>query len=182
MLLDAILAIPGIPGTACGMADEPRFATRGRRVLLTNLDTYLAIAKAAHTEAEAASRSNRRPKPDGSPGFILTLDLEQKSFKHSLIAIIFAGVYLEALLYIEGKERVANYHDRDSYEDKLRALEVNDPSVLDACKRFRHVRNSIVHEKAAQSWELGKLDAAQEEASHAIALVERVSKLLRAPA
>jgi hypothetical protein len=71
-------------------------------MLMTNANVYLAIAKDAQAESERLATLARRPKPGGEPGFIVTYDPEQKSFKHSLIAIVFATMYLEALFYLLG--------------------------------------------------------------------------------
>jgi hypothetical protein len=62
--------------------------------MITNVDIYFTIAAEAQAEAERLENVARRPNPDG--GFIITYDPERNSFKNSLIAITFAGIYLEA--------------------------------------------------------------------------------------
>jgi phage terminase large subunit-like protein len=68
--------------------------------MITNVDVYFAIAEEALAESERLEKLARRPKPDGEPGVIVTYDPERKSFKNSLVAIVFAGMYLDALFYI----------------------------------------------------------------------------------
>ena len=124
--------------------------------------------------------ASRTPNPDGSPGFIVKFDPEQRSFKQALIAIVFSALYLEALLYIEGTRWLGDrYRDRDAYEDKLRALGVDDEEILESCARFRDVRKDIVHEKASEISDAGEFNFAQPEAKIAVELVERITKLLR---
>lgn len=149
-------------------------------MVLTNVDTYLKIAREALAGAEAVSRANRRPAPGG--GEIVTYDPERRSFKLSLTAIVFAGVYLEAFLFIEGTKRLgSSYPEREPYEAKLKALGLFDLDLLAACSRFRQARNDLVHEKAARSSEPLEFRVAQEEAIHAVAFVEQVMRLVQAP-
>src|SRR5205085_495862 len=83
--------------------------------VITNLSVYLAIAEEAAAESTRLLEAHRRPKPDGQPGYILSLDPERKSFKQSLIAIAFAGMYLEALLSLAGRSRWG----KDFYDEKI---------------------------------------------------------------
>ena len=55
--------------------------------LLTNAHIYRAIAEEALAEAVRLDTAAKLPKPDGSPGFVIQLDPERKSFKKSLVAI-----------------------------------------------------------------------------------------------
>jgi len=68
--------------------------------MLSNANVYLAIAEEALAVSKQLDEASRRAKPDGQPGFVITYDPERTSFKQSLIAIVFAGIYLESLLYI----------------------------------------------------------------------------------
>src|SRR5277367_5008613 len=100
-------------------------------MLMTNANVYLAIAEEAQAESERLAKLARRPKPDGDPGVIVTYDPDQKSFKNSLIAIVFATMYLEALFYLLGTKQFgsAKYnkeHDRKSLEDKLLLFDLED--------------------------------------------------------
>jgi hypothetical protein len=130
-------------------------------------------------KSERIGEAQTRPKPNGEPGSIITFDPKQRSFKYSLIAIAFAEIYLDALLYIEGVKRLGKEAykkiDRDHYEKKLIALGINDPNVIDSCKLFRKTRNELVHEKALEQTEIR---AAQIEARRAINLIERITELL----
>ncbi|MGE3924678.1 MAG: hypothetical protein AB7G13_17235 [Lautropia sp.] len=88
--------------------------------MLSNARTYLSIATDALAESERLDAAARRPKPNGETGFIVTIDPEQRAFKQSLVAIVFAGVYFEALLYIVGVERlggVTRFSDDDLHKD-----------------------------------------------------------------
>jgi hypothetical protein len=124
--------------------------------LLTNLDVYLAIAEEALVECERLEKESRTPKPDGEPGFIVKYDPERKSFKNGLIAITFAGIFLEAYFYIVGVSRFGRTeynktHDRKTYEQKLILFGISDPALLARCGHFREMRKDVVHEKAAET-------------------------------
>lgn len=154
--------------------------------LISNIRTYFAIAEDAAAESKRLLDAGRTPKPDGQPGFVVAFDPEQKSFKQSLIAIAFAGMYLEALVGIMGRQRLGEDRyakiERATYEEKLRQLGVSDPKLLADCKRFRLARNDLVHEKPVD------LDApapatewltAQQEAVFAIDVVTSIASSLR---
>lgn len=146
----------------------------------SHLHKYLSIAKEAMDESDRIGKEQTRPKPNGEPGSIITYDPEHRSFKHSLIAIAFAGMYLDALLYITGMKRLGKeaYEriDRKCYQDKLVALGIRDSHILSACARFRTCRNELVHEKAYQESELW---GAQVEARKAIDLIDQITELLK---
>jgi hypothetical protein len=146
--------------------------------VMTNIRTYLAIAKDAFARSERLMASHRRPKPGG--GWVIRHDPNQTSFKHSLVAIVFAAVYLEALLYLQGCRilGIAAYEkiDGKTYPVKLHKLGVRDQSLLDAAEDFRQARNELVHEKAHEQT---SYRTAQEEAKKAIELIERVAVVLR---
>lgn len=95
--------------------------------VLTNLGVYLWIAEEALSESTQLLEIGRSPKPDGQPGYILSLDPERKSFKQSFIAIAFSGMYLEALFGLAGNARLGQVlynkiERRTTYEEKLRLL------------------------------------------------------------
>lgn len=148
---------------------------------LTNISVYWAITEEAASEAKRLQEANRRPKPDGQLGWIITLDPEQRSFKQALIAIAFSGMYLEALLGLVGTERLGpeGYKkiERKTYQEKLKRLGVEDKALLANCRRFREARNELVHEKAFDSV---SYRIAQDEAAHAIEVVRSVTAALRA--
>ncbi|MEI8014213.1 MAG: hypothetical protein WCH20_05175 [Nitrospira sp.] len=121
--------------------------------VFTNFSVYLATAEEALAESTRQLNTHRTPKPDGQPGYILASDPERRSFKQSLIAIAFAGMYLEALLSLIGRARwgEAFYDekiDRFKYEEKLKLLGIVDQNNLAGCTRFREARNDLMHEKA----------------------------------
>jgi len=146
---------------------------------MTNLRTFLAIAKESLATSEELSARQRRPSPGG--GEIISFDPDQRSFKHSLIAIVFAGVYLEALLYLHGCRLLGKVAykkiDWNTYEEKLRAYGITDQSLLDAAKEFRIARRELVHEKAHDDTK--EIRTGQDEARKAIALIDRVALALR---
>ena len=110
--------------------------------------------------------------PGGRSGLVLSPDPNQTSFKQSLIAIVFAGIYLEALLHIEGTHRLGSaYKDGWKYEEKLAALGAP-PALIEAGQQFRETRNAALHEKASKPSELR---SAQGEARKAVAFVEAVA-------
>jgi hypothetical protein len=155
--------------------------------VMTNVRVYLAIAEDAAAESKRLLEEGRTPKPDGQPGYVVTHDPERRSFKQSFIAIAFAGMYLEALLALVGRERLGPelYKKVDrahtTYEEKLRLLGVSDPDILAGCKRFREARNDLMHEKPVdlESLDRGEWRTAQDEASFGIETVRAITKELR---
>ena len=154
--------------------------------VLTNLSVYLAIAEEALAESTRLSEVGRTPRPDGQPGYIISWDHERKSFKQSLIAIAFAGMYLEALFGLIAKENLGKdlckKIDRFSYEEKLGLLlGVYEKSVLASCTRFRKARNDLMHEKALDIETLGpsEIRTAQEEAVFGVEFVKSIRRKLQ---
>ena len=99
------------------------------------------------TELMAAGR---RPRTDG--GWIVTYDPTHASFKQACIAIVFAGIWLEAAAHLaivrqHGVEKAKEY-DRRFYEDKLRLLGWSEEALLGRAKRLQVARRDLVHEKA----------------------------------
>ena len=152
--------------------------------MLSNLRVYLAIAEDALAESKRLTEEYRRPKQDGTEGFVVTYDPNQKSFQHSLIAIVFAGIYLDALLYIEGVKHLGkDEYDRigrKHYEEKLTRLGVTDSIALTQCKAFREARNHLVHEKATELLDVTVFHKGQDEAVTALSFVRSVPNLLAA--
>ena len=152
------------------------------RLVISNRRVFLEIAREAF--AESISRRMRRESPGAST--LLRRDPQQRSFKQALIAIAFSGIYLEALLHLEGSRRlgVKNYEkiDKSRYEDKLRALGFTASDLLADCKRFREARKALEHEKAFHPRSQREIKVAQAEAAHAIAFIERVREVLSAGA
>ncbi len=152
--------------------------------MLSNLTIYLAIAEDALAESQRLDAAARRPKPSGEPGFIITFDPDRQSFKQSLIALVFAGVYLDALICLVGTQRLGKDEylkiDRKTYEKKLAALGISDQTCLSTCKRFREARNDLVHEKAIEMQETNtaKLRRTQEEAEVGVVFVRSVAAAL----
>ena len=139
------------------------------RLIVTNISVYRAIALDAHKKMHKHINIGQRPKDDGSPGWIVTLDPEQNSFKQAMIVIVFTGMWIEALLHLlivrdHGEEKYKEY-DRKYYRDKLCLLGCSAQKILDATERFRKCRNELVHEKA--HFDDGQIKTAQNEADNA---------------
>jgi hypothetical protein len=155
--------------------------------VLSNLDVYFSIAKDASAESKELEEKQRTAKPDGT-GFVISHDPDRRSFKHSLIAIVFAGVFLDALLHIEGKRRLGRSkyrklkYEKMPYAKKLKAIGIDDEKLLTDCERFRQSRNELVHDKAFEIWPSTKLRrkfrTAQEEARHAVSFIQSLVDLL----
>jgi hypothetical protein len=147
----------------------------------SNAAVYRAIAEEAQVESERQDTAARTPKPDGSNGFVIEYDPARQSFKQSLIAVAFSGIYLEALLCLEGTQRMGarwlREIDRKTYEEKLIELGVTD-QALQSAERLRKSRKDLVHEKAVPASELATAGHrwAQQEASAAIAFIREVSR------
>ena len=152
--------------------------------MLSNAEIYLDIAVNACEMSKQIEEASRRPNPDGQPGFVITYD--PNSFKQSLIAIAFAGIYLEALLYIVGVGKLGKEGykkiDHKIYEDKLKVLGVTGAETLKTCEKVRKARNDLVHEKAInpQAADKATFREAQREAEIAVAFVRSITDLLKA--
>lgn len=155
---------------------------------ISNANVYRSIAEEANTEAQRLWDAARMPKPDGSAGFIITFDPARRAFKQGLVAIAFAGIYLEALLYLRGSQAMGsnwkNKWDGCTYKQKLQALGVTDTQLLAAAERLRKSRRDLVHEKALPVEEIpsAELRWAHEEAASAIALIDRATEILQGAA
>jgi hypothetical protein len=151
--------------------------------LLTNVRIYLAIAEEAAAESKRLAEGARTRRSDG--GWVTAFDPDRRSFKHSLIAVAFAGIYLEALLGLVARERLPEHRlkkfDRSTYEEKLKLLGMSDPDLLGRCKRFRLARNDLIHEKVVDldSAAHVPLRKGQEEAEFALDVVRSITSLLR---
>lgn len=142
----------------------------------TNIHVFYKIAKESYAAMNEFTNSNRKPKPNGEHGYIITLDPEQKSFKHALITIVFCGMFLESILHLlivkqKGLDTFKKY-DWKIYEDKLKLLGCDDRSILNLCKQFRDTRKVIVHEKAYINADSMRI--AQEEANTAVELIDKI--------
>jgi hypothetical protein len=152
--------------------------------MLPNASIFKAIADEAYQTMVQSLEAVYRPRPDGSPGAIVTYDPKHTSFKQAMISIVFTGMWLEAVMHLlivknHGAEKFKKY-DRKSYEEKLSLLGCTDQKLLDSVSRFREVRKMMVHEKA--HLDDGKIRLAQGEAHIAhellFAIYERFSEQL----
>jgi hypothetical protein len=148
--------------------------------IYTNVSTYRAIAIEAFEAMRELVESGRRTKEAGSTGLILKFDPNQKSFKWAMIAIIFTGMWLEALLHLlilrdHGEEKFKEV-DCKSYEEELRLIGIKDESILESAARFRVARKALVHEKA--HFDTGATQVAQDEAHNAYRLLWAIDTAL----
>jgi hypothetical protein len=148
--------------------------------IFTNVSTYRAIAIEAFEAMQELGEPGRRTKADGSPGWILQFDPKQKSFKQAMVAIVFAGMWLEALLHLlivrdHGEEKFREF-DFKPYEEKLRLIGIDDNAILEAAARFRVARKELVHEKA--HFDAGETKTAQDEARNAYQLLVAIDTAL----
>lgn len=118
---------------------------------LTNVNVFKRIADEAYEEMTRAMNAGRRPKEDGT-GFLLTYDPHQKSFKQSLISIVFSTMWLEALLHLMIVQmygiEVFKEYDHKSYEEKLGKLGYFNEDIIQSISTLRKVRRTLLHEKA----------------------------------
>jgi hypothetical protein len=150
-------------------------------LLFTNVSTYKAIATEAFETMQELIESGRRPKEDGSLDWILQFDPNQKSFQQAMIAIVFSGMWLEALLHLiivrdHGEEKFREF-DFKSYEEKRRLVGIDDTSILEAAARFRRARKELVHEKAY--FDTGETKTAQDESRNAYQLLLAIDSALQ---
>jgi len=137
--------------------------------VFTNSRVYKAIADEAYRKMVQLMEAGRRPKPDGSAGWIITYDPEQTSFKQSMISIVFTGMWIEALFHLLivrrfGKDKFKEY-DFKSHEEKFKLLGCREDELLIRVSRFRRARKLLVHEKA--HFDDGDIWRAQEEPGNA---------------
>lgn len=155
--------------------------------IITNIDVYWSIAEEAHAAMQADLTELMTPKPNDEPGYIIRWDPGRRSFKNAMVAIVFAGMYLDALLYITLQRRLGRPDalkvDRSSHEERLERLGVTDPAILDRVREFREARKDLVHEKAVQLADLGgqAMHTAQDAADSAMSLMWDIRVLLAAP-
>lgn len=138
-------------------------------LIVTNVAIYKAVADEAYGEMVGLLETGRRPKPDGSAGWILTYDPTHASFKKAMISLVFTGMWLEALMHLlivrKFGEVKFNEYDFKAYEEKLKLLGITNKELLESVSRFRAVRKALVHEKA--HFDDGEIKTAQSEADNA---------------
>jgi hypothetical protein len=104
-----------------------------------------------------------------------------------MITIAFAGMYLEALLYIALQKRLGRRDalriDRSPYEERLKTLGITDADLHNRIKAFREARRDLVHEKAIEIADAGDqaMHVAQDTADSAMSLLQDIRGLLATP-
>ena len=155
--------------------------------IITNIDVYWSIAEEAHGAMEAGLAESMTPKPNGEPGYIIRWDPNRRSFKNAMVAIAFAGMYIDALLYIALQSRLGRADalkvDRLPHEERLERLGVTDAAVLTRVKAFREAQKDLVHEKAVELADIGgqPVHTAQGTADSAMSLMRDIRGLLLPP-
>ena len=153
--------------------------------MLSNIQTYLAIAEEAAVKAKYLQEQIKKPKPDGSPGFVINNEVKREAFKQNLIAMAFSGIYFEALICITGTMILSTEEykkiEREKYEQKLHRLGIRDENLLTRCKHFREVRNDLIHEKAIEAHRAKSSDfrMAHIEAAESILFIKDAANALR---
>lgn len=142
----------------------------------TNIRVFYHIAQEAYMAMDKDLNSSTRPKPNNEPGWIITYDPDQRSFKNAFITIVFCGVFLESLLHLLIVERkgldIFKKYDRKPYKDKLQLLGCNDQSILEGSTQYQDARRQVVHEKA--HLDKHSFRVAQKEAAFAMELVKKI--------
>lgn len=166
----------------CARFLAPALASKGLTHVITNFQIYRAIAMDAFEIVKSEDAVRRRPKPDGSPGCIITPDPEQKSFKQAMVCVVFAGMWYEALLHLvmvdRFGERTANEWKHRSYRNKFEKVGCADQLILDQIQQFADSRNALVHEEAY--WNQDSITTAQREAVRAIEFMNTVDSFINA--
>ena len=163
----------------------------GGRAKLSNAAVFLAIAENALAESERLLAANRRP--NGAGGYVVKLDPGQRSFKQALVALVFAGIYFEALAYAVARMRFSKERaleiDREPYPKRAALLGVEDEALHESLRQLQADRKGVVHEKALFLDDHGDMTApgrdvaAQDAARVGVAAVRAfASKLLDSPA
>lgn len=145
--------------------------------MISNAETYFSIAQEALDEMNRLTEQSRRTKPDGSLGYIVTLDPNRGSFKQALIAIAFSAMYFEAVIYIAARQKLSKTQaveiDGRKYEERLPEIGINDQPLIDGAKALREARKDLVHEKAITQAEMKSATVrfAQKSASEAVTFI-----------
>jgi hypothetical protein len=145
----------------------------------TNADIYRAIADEAYQKMIQSIETGRKPKPDGTPGWIVTLAPDRTSFKQAMISVVFTAMWFEAMMHLQivktyGKDKFKEY-DLKPYKERLKLFGCTDKELLKSASRFQKARKVLVHEKA--HFDDGEIRWAQKEAENAHALLVSVQRL-----
>lgn len=147
---------------------------------VSNLATLRSIATEAGARVQAELEHVRVRSDAGSAP---NLD---RAFRDSLIAIAFAGMAIEATLWIVGCAKLGEptykLIDKSHLEDRLAALGISDPQLLGDAIRLRLVCAELLHEKPEPlGREASTRNTVQDEAARAVALMARIEGALGVP-
>ena len=137
----------------------------------------------AFVASAAEVDKRRRPRDDGSPGHVITYDPVHTSFKQSMIAIVFAGMYMESQLWLFGCNVLGATEykriDKLPLDQRVSKLGITDTALQADLKNYREVRKELVHEKPVPlSMDRSPIRVAQEEAAKAVQLMHRLDEAL----
>jgi len=156
------------------------------RFVITNVKVYREIALEAAAVAESALLPRHGPIPLEGSAFESYVEPGQQSFKSGMIAIVFAGMYVEARLWLAGIEALGEQAyariDRQPLEQRPEAIGVRHANLREALQRFREARKDLVHEKALpRPRDTRPVQTAQEGAARAKKLIELFDTVFAAP-
>jgi len=165
-------------------ADAPiSLGLHSDNAVVTNVRVYRAIAVEAAAIAERALLPRHGPIPLSGASFESYVEPGQESFKSAMIAVVFAGMYIEATLWLVGVATIGEERysviDRDLLEDRLIPIGILNEDLRAALARFRRIRRDLVHEKAiAVSRDKRPVHIAQTEAVWAKSVIEMLDDVL----
>ena len=157
--------------------------TTPENVGVSHAAIFRQLAEESLAAAEA-EHSLRIDELEGErSGVVIRFDPEWRSFKHAIVAIVFAGMYIESRLWVVGCHRLGadQYRrvDRQPLEERIKALGITDERLVMDCRRYREARKGLVHEKPLPvELDRSPLRIAQDEASFAVTLMSRVDSEL----
>ncbi|MBI4021305.1 MAG: hypothetical protein HY369_03615 [Candidatus Aenigmarchaeota archaeon] len=144
--------------------------------VFSNIGHLIQIAETAFDRSDRLLERSFPRMPGGRR--IGAPDRRSRSFRHALVAIVFASIAMEAIVFAElrrtGSKTRAKRVSQMSYRTQLRAVGVTDEQLLLAAERLQDVRNEIVHEKLIVMGDRADLRrlrgrTAQDEARYAVA-------------
>jgi hypothetical protein len=149
------------------------------KFVITNIRIYRQIADEAYEIMVQARDAGRRPKEDGTAGWILIYDPSRTSFKQAMTSIVFTMIWFEALIHVRivqnhGEDTFAKYDKKKGPEDKLQLLGFTDEAIIECMRQLQSDRKALVYEKAYfdDNWTIAQ-DTAEKAHKVRVALHER---------
>ena len=123
------------------------------------------------------------------PQGIITFDPDQTSYRQGCIAVVFAGMYFEAVTYLVahlrgGRGLADQIGDVRRYGRKAAELGLRAEWIQEGCDRLQGARNDLVHEKCLDlngkdDHQFLKTPSLQDEAEFAVGFVKCIDAILR---